>query len=602
MPNPSLSSPTATFELSGISTLDPLLNPNHEKWAGSSGGDVALTYSFPWAEGAAAYWQSPYSLDSEPYAAVHIALNAAQRVAAANALQTWADVAALTFTLVAESESNAGDFRIAFSSAVGSGIWGWSRYPNSYWACSADIWINPSIATQSDWTTTSYNSFALIHEIGHGLGLKHPGNYNASGGTTPGPYLPVELDSRSYTVMSYISSKFYFFDSTHNQYFIVYPQGPMVYDIAAIQYLYGANNNYRTGDDHYDFDPSTPFYSSIWDAGGNDTVDLSNFTTNCDIDLTPGHYSSIRYSNEGVASSMYDGTNNLGIAFGVIIENATGGSGNDIIIGNTASNLLDGGPGNDRLTGGASNDTLNGGDGTDTALFSGNFAEYFITFNQATSRYTVVDNIANRDGSDSLNQVEYLLFADFSVKTADALSGVFPLLTPMVRNGLLVMPERYNGPATASGGAPILFQFIGDSSNEVVIGTANNDFLNLAGGIDAVNAGEGNDILDGGTDSNFLTGGAGTDIFFTEGRGGGTTWSTITDWQAGEQLSVWGWILGTSRIVEWTRAGATGYEGLTMNADMNGDGTIDTSITFTGIASQSQLPTPLEFDGVLWFT
>jgi Ca2+-binding RTX toxin-like protein len=136
----------------------------------------------------------------------------------------------------------------------------------------------------------------------------------------------------------------------------------------------------------------------------------------------------------------------------------------------------------------------------------------------------------------------------------------------------------------------------------VVIGTQYNDFINVAGGVDAVNAGAGNDVIDGGIESNFLTGGAGTDIFFSDGRGGVTTWSTITDWQAGEQLSVWGWTSGTSKIIAWVQDGAEGYKGLTMHADLNGDGTIDTSVTFTGIVSQSQLPTPLEFDGVLWFT
>ena len=174
-------------------------------------------------------------------------------------------------------------------------------------------------------------------------------------------------------------------------------------------------------------------------------------------------------------------------------------------------------------------------------------------------------------------------------------------LTPMIRNGFNVMPEYYSGPATAAGGAPIHFQFIGDNTGEVVIGTAYNDFINVAGGVDAVNAGAGNDVIDGGTESNFLTGGAGTDIFFSDGRGGVTTWSTITDWQAGEQLSVWGWHPGLSRIMAWVQAGAAGYQGLTMHADLNGDGVVDTSVTFSGIVSQSQLPTPLEFDGVLWF-
>jgi len=105
----------------------------------------------------------------------------------------------------------------------------------------------------------------------------------------------------------------------------------MVYDIAAIQYLYGVNNTYHTGADTYRFDPAAPFFCTLWDAGGNDTLDLSNFSTTCTIDLIPGHYSSIRYSSVGTIDDLYDGTNNLGIAFGAIIENAVGGSNTDII-------------------------------------------------------------------------------------------------------------------------------------------------------------------------------------------------------------------------------------------------------------------------------
>ena len=178
-----------------------------------------------------------------------------------------------------------------------------------------------------------------------------------------------------------------------------------------------------------------------------------------------------------------------------------------------------------------------------------------------------------------------------------------PLLTPMAHNGASVMPERYSGPATAAGEETIHFQFLGEIAKDVVIGTMYNDFISVGAGVDAVNSGAGNDVVDGGIDSNFLTGGAGTDIFFSDGRGGGITWSTITDWQAGEQLSVWGWKPGTSQIIEWRQDGAEGYKGITMHADLNGDGVIDTSVTFTGITSQSQLPTPLEFadPALLWF-
>ncbi len=272
---------------------------------------------------------------------------------------------------------------------------------------------------------------------------------------------------------------------------------------------------------------------------------------------------------------------------GTLALNGTGNAADNTIIGNEMDNTLSGLGGNDQITGGLGNDTV---------LYRGNFSDYTISYDGATFTYTVHDNVAGRDGTDSVKFVDFFQFADVTKTEA----GIIPLV-PMVRNGISFMPDRYIGPATAVAGQPIHFQFIGDSSNEVVLGTAYNDFINVAGGFDAVNGGAGQDVIDGGVGSNFLTGGPGFDIFFSDGRGGVTTWSTITDWQAGEQLSVWGWTPGTSRIVAWVQAGAAGYEGLTMHADLNGDGTIDTSVTFTGITSQSQLPTPLEFDGVLWF-
>ena len=64
MPNPSTSSGTTAFALSGVSTLDPLLNEINQKWSTGSTLDVALTYSFPWSDGAPAFWQSDYSSDA----------------------------------------------------------------------------------------------------------------------------------------------------------------------------------------------------------------------------------------------------------------------------------------------------------------------------------------------------------------------------------------------------------------------------------------------------------------------------------------------------------------------------------------------------------
>ena len=416
MPSPFSSSPTTTFVQSGVNTVDSLLNPDHHKWAVTSGPVVALTYSFPWLSGASAYWQSNYSPYSEPQSAVHLAFNASEIYAASNALQAWASVAAITFTQVADTSSNVGDFRFAFSSAVNNGIWGYCNYPDNTSAAAGDVWVNPTYATDVDWTNGSNNYSSLIHEIGHGLGLKHPGNYNAGGGGTPGPYLTTALDYRNYTIMSYNNYKYIYWNINQHQSFNVYPQTPMVYDIAAIQYLYGANNSYHTGDDTYRFDSLIPFYTTIWDVGGNDTIDVSNFTTNCTIDLTAGNYSSILYHNDASGSYSYDGTNNLGIAFGVTIENATGGSGSDSITGNSANNTLIGNSGNDTFIGGGGSDNIDGGSGIDTIILTNKQLNYTIAL--AEHGFSIKDNLG-ADGTATEVNVEKLQFTDL-ILTIDA--------------------------------------------------------------------------------------------------------------------------------------------------------------------------------------
>jgi len=153
----------------------------------------------------------------------------------------------------------------------------------------------------------------------------------------------------------------------------------------------------------------------------------------------------------------------------------------------------------------------------------------------------------------------------------------------------------YSGPVSR-----LDLQFIGNDHGEAIAGTAFSDFINAGGGNDAIDAGMGDDVIDGGTGSNFLTGGPGLDTFFLDGRGGGVTWSTITDWQAGEQLSLWGWQPGVSKATWVANDGTPGWTGVTLHADLNGDGTVETSVTWTG-RSQADLPTAHEFNDLLWF-
>jgi hypothetical protein len=157
--------------------------------------------------------------------------------------------------------------------------------------------------------------------------------------------------------------------------YTIEPSTPMLYDIAAIQYLYGKNTATRAGNDSYTFDPDEPFFMCIWDGGGTDTITVSNFSAGCTINLTDGKFSSITIlpdpypgGTDPNASAIYNGSNNLSIAFGCTIENATGGSGSDRLTGNSVKNTLAGNNGNDTLEGGAGNDVLNGGSGNDRLL------------------------------------------------------------------------------------------------------------------------------------------------------------------------------------------------------------------------------------------
>lgn len=436
MPSPTSSSIATTVGPTYSRNIDALVDGS--KWGGFAGTGTVLAYSFAWASGGNATFSGPggvgsYSTLSEQNAASHYALDATQQAAARAALQTWANVADIGFQEIGDTATNVGDIRFAWTSApvltsTGEQAWGWSGYPDSYWPSGGDVWISTlgTGATDTDWSAGSYNFNALIHEIGHALGLKHP--FEAP------TLLPTLLDNRQYSVMSYTDPNNDLFRTiTYTANGISLLTGhvpcetPMVLDIAAIQYLYGANMTYHAGDDVYSFDTAIPFYMTIWDADGNDTISVSSFAENCRIDLTPGNYSSIRilsapipagHTVTGGTAPTYDGTNNLGIAYGTIIENAIGGSGNDILTGNDASNSLDGGAendtlygggGNDTLYGNTGNDTLDGGSGTDIAVFHGNLANYTVT--KAGSTHTVRANTGT-DGTDTLTNIERLQFTD----------------------------------------------------------------------------------------------------------------------------------------------------------------------------------------------
>jgi len=150
-----------------------------------------------------------------------------------------------------------------------------------------------------------------------------------------------------------------------------YQAGPMALDIAVIQAKYGADMTYNVGDNKYflpDANEAGTFWTCIWDAGGEDAI-VHRGSQAATIDLTAA---TLDYSPTGGGMiSWADGIfGGYTIANGVVIENAKGGGGGDIITGNASANLLKGRDGADVLTGGGGKDQLVGGDGADRFVFN----------------------------------------------------------------------------------------------------------------------------------------------------------------------------------------------------------------------------------------
>ncbi len=177
-----------------------------------------------------------------------------------------------------------------------------------------------------------------------------------------------------------------------------FPQSWMMVDILALQRMYGADYGHHAGDSTYMWDPSTgqmsidgigqalpggnKVFLTIWDGGGTDTYDMSNYATAVNIDLRPGKWSitsqaqraDLNFDESWNPTQLAQGNVYNALLFqgneASLIENAVGGAAGDVIRGNTAANLLRGGAGGDSLSGEAGADTLLGEDGADT-LFGG---------------------------------------------------------------------------------------------------------------------------------------------------------------------------------------------------------------------------------------
>jgi serralysin len=383
------------------------------------------------------------------------------------ALKAWSDVANITFVRVGSGDTGEAAYSNSASILFGnytSGVDGaaaFALFPGL--SSGGDVWINVTEDYNAFPVLWDYGAQVLVHELGHAIGLNHPGDYNADANTdfTYAADAAYYEDSRQYTVMSYFGSV-----NTGGS-LPVFASAPQMDDIRAAQLQYGANMTTRTGDTVYGFHSNAdrPWFSidvastkvafAVWDAGGNDTFDFSGYADNQIIDLRQGSFSNV---------GGYIG--NVSVAVGADIENAKGGSGADVLHGNAVGNSVFGGAGADTIDGGTDGSNyLRGDDGNDQITGGAGF-----------------DDINGNKGND------------------------------VAHGGL--------GDDWVVGGQDN-DQLFGDDGGDIVYGNLGADTTDGGAGADLVRGGQGNDILTGGAGNDWLSGDRGDDTI-TGGAGADT--------------------------------------------------------------------------------
>jgi hypothetical protein len=295
-----------------------------------------------------------------------------------------------------------------------SSVWAIGNFPTTLWdylysGQSGDIYLN--IKSEANFLSSyapGSNGFALLlHELGHTLGLKHTHDDGGTGHPTFASLGENFLDQDWFSIMSY--------NDTYRWNQLAWnPATPLALDVLGLMSIYGPNLTTNAGDDVHTIIKSN-VYSTLWDAGGTDTLNLINNTEGWTIylQLAKNRLLNIKV---GLATTSADfllsAPKNITWLLGDY-ENVVGTKYNDVIRGNENNNIISG------LSG---NDAIDGSSGVDTIVYFGTRSQYSISVK--ASQTVVKDLTSGRDGTDTLTSVEFLKFSDQTVSAPDSASAI----------------------------------------------------------------------------------------------------------------------------------------------------------------------------------